>query len=181
MSEQRQTEIMESITGNGLVKTTSQSGMSSTSHTRPNDTTAYTALDVVGTSPATNLTFTNVYPITGANIIINRVELRIDVATIPSGLTFFRLHLYDAEPTALADNVTFNVISADRSKYLGFIDINNTVNDFGDTLYVDMKGVNCQVKLATGSTTLYGVLQTVGAFTPTAQCVKAIKLHTLGV
>jgi hypothetical protein len=162
------------------IPVTSQSATASSSHARPNDTTAYTALDAVGTSPATNMLFENASAIAGAKIIINRVELMINVASVPSGMSGFKLHLYNAEPTAIADNSAFNLIAGDRTKYLGWIDI-DLPTKLGDTLYVDMKGVNCQVKLASASTSLYGMLQTIGAYTPTAQAVKTVTLHTLGV
>jgi hypothetical protein len=92
----------------------------------------------------------------------------------------FRLHLYDSSPTAIEDNSAYNLPSDDRSKYLGFIDI-DIPQDLGDTLYIDMKNVNFQCKLATNSTSLYGMLQTLNAYTPTAQAVKTLKIHVLGV
>lgn len=154
--------------------------LSSVSQTRPNNTTAYTALDIIGESPATNMIFSNVAKTKGANIIINRVELRVDVAAIPSGMGGFRLHLYNAAPTAIADNATYNLPSGDRAKYLGFIDIDTPI-DMGDTLYVDMKGVNFQSKLAEESTSIYGILQTINGYTPTASVVKTVKLNVLEV
>lgn len=150
--------------------------ISSASQTRPNDTTAYAALDVVGTDPATNLSFTGVGSVDGGHVIITGVSLRCDVAAVPSGMSSFRLHLYNAAPTALADNAAFNLIAADRDKYLGFIEIGTPV-DLGDTIYSRNDNTNFKVKLASASSTLYGVLQTVGGFTPTAQAVKTISLH----
>ena len=147
--------------------------------TRPDDTTAYAALDVVGEGTAANLVFENAGP-SGGQVIINSVSLRIDAAALPTTISTFRLHLYNAAPTAIADNAAFNLIAADRAKYLGYVDISSPI-DVGDTLWSQDNGIGTIVKLAANSTTLYGVLQTVAAYTPTALVVKTVTLHNVGV
>ena len=146
---------------------------SSSSQTRPADTTAYIAGDVVGTDAATNLTFANIGSVTGGCFEILRVWLRIDVNAVPSGMSTFKLHLFNAAPTAITDNLAFNLISADRDKYLGYITIYQP-EDLGDTLWGQDDKVLFKGKLAVASTTLYGVLQTNAGFTPTSSCVKTI-------
>lgn len=153
---------------------------SSQSMTRPNNATPYAINDVVGTDVATNLIFSNVYGETGSEIIINRVELRIDVNTAPAGMGTFKLHLYNAAPTPITDNLAFNIIAADREKYLGYILIDAPL-DFGDTLYSNVTTVDFQTRLADNSNKLYGVLTTDAVFTPSAVTVKTIRLHSLGV
>jgi hypothetical protein len=149
---------------------------SSASQTRPNDTTAYAALDVVGTNAATNMEFTGIGSVAGGCVAINEASLRIDVGSKPAGMDGFRLHLFNAAPTAIVDNAAFNLIAADRAKYLGYIDIGSPL-DLGDTLYGAYNGGGNRVfKLAAASTTLYGVLQTITAFTPTAQTVKTVSI-----
>jgi hypothetical protein len=91
-----------------------------------------------------------------------------------------KLHLFNAAPTPIADNAAFNLIAADREKYLGAILIDVPI-DIGNTLYVSMQDVNFQCKLADASNTLYGVLTTDAVFTPSALCVKTLRIHTLGV
>lgn len=169
---ERQTEIMESDYNKY------KSTVTSATSTRPNDTTAYTALDVVGTSPATNIEFANVTSVAGNFVVITGVSLRVDVASIPSGMSSLRLHLYNSAPTAIADNTAFNLPSADRSKYLGYVDI-DTPLDLGDTLYIENLNINKQVKTVT--TSIFGILQTIGAYTPSSQTVNTVTLHTLGV
>jgi hypothetical protein len=151
--------------------------VSSTPTTRPNNTTAYTIGDVVGTDPATNLIFSNVGN-AGKNIFITGLTMRVNVANVPSGMSNFRLHLYNAAPTAIADNLAYNLPSEDREKYLGYIDM-LTPQDFGDTLWTEELQINKMVKLVDSN--LYGILETKGAFTPTAQCVKTLTLHTVEV
>lgn len=171
MSEQRQTELLEKLfSGSEPLAST----------TRPNDTTAYDIGDVVGESPAANLVFSNVSPFSGSQFVVAGVFLKIDVASIPTGMGAFRLHLFNAAPTAIADNAPFNLIAADRTKYLGWINIDKP-EDLGDTLYINMDNVNRKRALAYGSTTLYGVLQTMAAYTPTVQTSKKIGLSILGV
>jgi hypothetical protein len=151
--------------------------------TRPNNTTPYTALDVVGTDPATNMTFAGIGPAAGGKVIITHASLRVDVASVPAGMTQFRLHLLNAAPTAITDNMAFNLIAADRDKYLGFIEI-PTPLDLGDTLFNGTEEgyypVRKEVVVPVGGT-LYGVLQTVGGFTPTAQSVTVVSLKSVSV
>jgi len=155
---------------------------SSASKTRPNDTNAYAALDVIAesTSAGTVWQFSNIAPSTGGEIVITAAALEIDVAAIPAGQGRFRLHLYSTSPTAINDNAAFNLIAADRAKYLGYIEFPE-MNDLGDTLYSSLEesyfGIRKQITAASG--TLYGILQTMSAYTPTAQAVKSINLHSV--
>jgi hypothetical protein len=162
------------------ITTKNNAKTSSASCTRPNNNTPYDALDVVGTNAATNLTFANIAVNAGAEIIITRAELEIDVAAVPSGMTTFRLHLYDAAPTAIVDGGAYNLPSGDRAKYKGWIDFAQPT-DIGDTLYVQEENLSKQLSLAALSTTLYGILQTTSGFTPSAQTVKKVTLHALEV
>ena len=172
-AESRILEILEGITG---IIAKSKVYSSIQGFTRPNDTNAYSAGDVVGTSPGANIEFTNM-GISGEDVFITSAKLRIDVSAIPSGMGSFRLHLFNAAPTAIDDNSPFNLIAADRTKYIDYIDI-DTPNDLGDTLFISVNNVNIQTTLV--STSLYGVLETRAAYTPTAQVVKAIKLKAVG-
>lgn len=155
------------------------SQVSSTS-ARPDNPDIYAIGDVCGTSPATNLTFSNVSNIAGSGFFITGVNLEIDVAAIPAGMGAFRLHLYNAAPTAIADNTAFNLIAADRDKYLGYIDIVAAI-DLGDTLWSQNDNLNFKGKLAAASTTLYGVLETRTAYTPTANAVKKVILKVVAI
>lgn len=152
--------------------TTNTNGYSpSQSKTRPNDTTAYAAGDVVNESASagTSWQFTSAGP-SGGRILITAVWIEIDVSSAWSGLGTFRLHLYDSDPGAINDNAAFDLASGDRAKYLGFLDI-PTPEDFGSTLWAQDDAVRKQAKLAAASTTLYGMVETRGATTPTAQAV----------
>lgn len=148
--------------------------------TRTADTNAYTANDVIGaaTGSTAALTFANMGP-SGAVIMITCAQLEIDVSAAPSGMTSFRLHLYNVTPpSALGDNAAWDLPSGDRASYLGYIELGAPV-DLGSTLYVESLGINKQIKLS--GTSLFGYLVTIGAYTPSSAAVKKITLHAVMV
>ena len=133
--------------------------------------TTYTAGDVIGASAATNLTFADLGTFPGRRLKVTDVSMEIDIATVPTGMTTSYLHLFDAQPTAIADNGAFNLIAADRSKYLGYVVV-PTPETMGNTLWSQSSPtspLSKNIQLASGVTSLYGVLQTVsGAFVGSA-------------
>lgn len=154
--------------------------------TRPANTTAYTAGDAVGKADANTaanagdaiLQFTNIGP-SGGHVILTGVMLEVDLTAVPSGMSAFRLHLYDASPDAILDNAAWDLSSAgDRGKYLGYVDIRVPV-DLGSTLIALEESLAMHRKLAASSTTIYGVLQTIGAYTPTSGEVYKVTLRAL--
>jgi hypothetical protein len=135
--------------------------------TRPANQTAYTANDVIGDSNGAIWTFQNCGA-AGQSIFITTIKLEIDIAAIPSGMTSFRLYLYRVSPaSALADNAAFDLASGDRPGYIGYVDLGSPV-DLGSTLFVQTDGVNKQLQMGAGDTSLYGYLVTNGGFTPAA-------------
>jgi hypothetical protein len=154
--------------------------VSSSNFTRPDDATPYDAGDVVGVSPAANLTFSGISEEKGHKFIVAGYRMRIDASAIPAGMSAgFRLHLYSAAPTAIADNAAYNLPEADRAKYLGYITVIGPVK-LGDTLWAQDDNINFTGKLADDSTTIYGILETLAAFTPSASIVKTIVLEIMG-
>ena len=164
------TQLTGSITGKVV----------SATQTRPDNTTAYSANQVIGENPATNLTFENVLSNSGGTFVILGARLEIDVSAVPAGMTSFRLHIYNAAPAAIADGAAYNLLADDRAKYMGYITINSVV-DLGATVWGQEDNVNFTGKLATGATSLYGILETIGAFTPAALAVKKVYLNVAGV
>lgn len=163
---------------------TGLSFVSAASFTRPNDTNAYTAGDVVGaaTGSTAALSFPSVGPSTRASAMITSVELEIDITAVPSGMTSFRLYLYSVTPpSALGDNTAFDLPSGDRSAFLGYVDLGTPV-DIGSTLYVQTLNVNKQLAMPGNiGGVLWGYLVTVGAYTPAAQSVFKVTLHGIGL
>jgi hypothetical protein len=154
---------------------------SSVTLTRTADTNAYTAGDVLGSATGSTaaLTFANMGPSGGGAVIFTDAELEIDKSSVPSGMTSFRLYLYNVTPpSALGDNAAWDLPSGDRASFLGYIDLGTPV-DLGSTLYVQTTGVNMKRTLASGS--VFGYLVTNGGYTPGSADVHKITLHAVGM
>jgi hypothetical protein len=146
--------------------------------TRPSNTTGYTAGDVVGdTNGSAIISLTSAGPTAGF-VIIQSVSLVFSDSAVPSGMGAFRLHLYSASPTAIADNAAFDLLSGDRATYMGFIDL-PTPADFGSTLYTQTDYSGRLIKLGAASTTLFAELETRGAYTPVSASTVAIRVNLL--
>jgi len=146
--------------------------------TRPSDTTAYTAGDVVGdTGGSAIITLSNVGP-SGGWVLVQSARLMIGLSAVTSGMTGFRLHFYTASPTAIADNAAFDLVSGDVDDYAGYIDL-PTPQDFGSTIVAQSDYLGTLIKLADGSTSLYAQLQTKGAFTPASATEYDLRVLTL--
>lgn len=119
----------------------------------------------------------------GDSVYITDVNLRWDVTALPSGATTFRLHLYNAPPDAIVDNAAWDLSSAaDRTKYLGYVDLSAPV-DLGSTLVSQNPKVNRLVRLeaanSVAASKLYGILQTIGGYTPASGSVMAVDVATV--
>lgn len=150
----------------------------SVSVTRPSDTTAYAANDVVGVTGGGTATITfALSAVSGSRIMITSAALERDASAVISGETSYTLHLYNAtQPSAQIDNAAFDLASGDRTAYLGSIDLGTPV-DLGSTLYIATDGINKQIKLA--GTGLFGVLVTAGAYTPVSAAVHVVTIHAV--
>lgn len=144
--------------------------------TRTSDTNAYAANDVLGaaTGSTAALSFTGLTAAAG-DFLITSAALEIDRNAVISGETSYVLHLYNiTPPSALGDNVAWDLPSGDRASYLGFVNLGTPV-DLGSTLYVESNAINKQVTLS--GTGLFGYLVTVGAYTPASATVHKVTLH----
>jgi hypothetical protein len=146
--------------------------------TRPSNTTAYAAGDVVGdTGGSAIVSLTSAGPTAGF-VIIQSISLVFSDSVVPSGMGAFRLHLYSASPTAIADNAVFDLASGERATYMGFIDL-PTPQDFGSSLYTQTDYPGRLIKLAAASTTLFAELETRGAYTPVSASTVSIRVNLL--
>lgn len=129
--------------------------------TRPVNTTPYNALDnVIGAVEF--LAFGSA----GVAYLIQTISMRLDISAVPSGMSSFRLHLYNVTPpSAPVDNAAFDLPSGDRASYLGYIDI-PAPTDLGSTCFAQDLNVGKIITLS--GTSVFGVLQTIGAYTPAA-------------
>lgn len=160
--------------------TFSNFGESVVSFTRPNDSTPYSAGDVVGdTGGALVRVFSNVQnaiAVTGRQTTLRRAGLEIDqVAPVPVGTGVYLLHLYDALPTGIVDNAPYDLIPADRGKYQGYITILQPIG-LTSTLYAQ-SDQGLTLRLAPGASNLWGILETVNAYTPSPNVVHVITIY----
>ena len=138
--------------------------------TRPNDTNAYLAGDVVGGL----ITFPN---FDVGELLITSVNFYRGSSALASGEGSYTLHLYSFSPASpIADNAAWDLVSGDRAIYLGAIDL-GAPSDLGGTVRVDVDGINKQVT-CTGDS-LYGYLVTGAAYTPSAQSITFLNIHAV--
>lgn len=146
--------------------------------TRPSNTTAYTAGDVVGdTGGSAIISLTAAGPTAGF-VIIQSISLVFSDSTVPAGMGAFRVHMYSASPTAIADNAPFDLVSGERASYLGFVDL-AAPQDLGSTIYTQVDYPGRLVKLAAASTTLFAEIETRGAYTPVSASTVELRVSTL--
>lgn len=140
--------------------------------TRPANTTDYAAADVVSnsTSAPVLLEFADLLPVAGAAGIILAARAFTNVTAFATPL---RLHLYKADDvTPINDNAAFTLLYANRAKRVGYIDFggwqtggsgSDAAGAFGS---FPGSGSGLPVELAEGETSLWGVVETRGIFTP---------------
>lgn len=147
--------------------------------TRPNDTNAYAANDVIGAATGSTAALTFALGAGAGEYMITSSSLEIDATAVISGETSYILYLYNVTPpSALGDNVAWDLPSGDRASFLGSVNLGTPI-DLGSTLYVEASGINKQITLA--SANVFGYVVTVGAYTPTASRVRVITLHSVKV
>lgn len=146
--------------------------------TRPSNTTAYTAGDVVGdTGGSAILTLTNAGP-SGGFVIVQSASLVFSDSSVPSGMGAFRVHFYSASPTAIADNAAFDLASGERATYMGYIEL-PTPQDLGSTIYTQVDYPGRLIKLAAASTSIFAEIETRGAYTPVSASTVELRINTL--
>jgi hypothetical protein len=163
------------VPATSLPVTVSEGRGPSVQFTRPANATAYSVGAAIGNSTSAIHTFSNA-AIVGKLLHIISVNYRVDVTAIPSGMTTHTLHLFNAEPVAVTDGTVWTLNSADRSKYLGNVLLSSPVIVGANMLWSATSNVN--VPLLPISTSIFGILVTNGAFTPTSGAVKTITLLT---
>ena len=137
--------------------------------TRPADTTAYAAGDVIGTASTHILTFNNALDVIANDMqrgLIYRAWL-IDsaaAATLPS----LELWLFNVAPAAQADNAVFNVSDAELMNGLvGIIPFTRSfVGKANDNSVQVSDQLSMAFEVAPGDTAIYGVLVVRNAYTP---------------
>lgn len=133
--------------------------------TRPSDTTAYAANDVVGyTGSADTTLIAAIFSENGGTGYVVKAELWTDQA---ANVSPFRMYLFNVEPTPIADNSAFTLLYADISKCIGYIDFSNVSQEgSGSTGALGLWTGQLFAKADASADDIYCVLVTKAAFTP---------------
>jgi len=142
-------------------------------YTRPANTTAYAAKDVIADSTASPvvMTFSNIARVAGGGGYITKARLLTDQKT---NTARFRLHLYHTAPTAINDNDPMLLLYANKADRIGFIDFpacstEDATNSTAANAFATPNVSGCNLPLeftSSGGRNLYGILETLDAFTP---------------
>lgn len=112
--------------------------------------------------------------LSGRPIMITGASLEIDGGTAEA--TAWRLYLYNVTPpSATADDGAWDLPSGDRASFLGYVDLGTAI-DLGSTQWVEVQGINKQVKLA--GTALFAYLVNLTTLTPAA-VAHIVTLHAV--
>lgn len=153
--------------------------------TRPADVAPYAANDAVSnsTSAPTLLEFANVLPVAGADGVILAARCMTNQAAFAGAL---RLHLFRANtPTPINDNAAHTLLFANRAVRVGFIDFAGfTTGGTGSDCAITLgtfpgSGTGLPIELAAGQTSLWGMVETRGNFTPASGQQFYFSLKTL--
>lgn len=135
--------------------------------TRPSDTNAYAALDAISesTSAGTVWTFADCARKNNGTGYIVGVRLFTDQTTCTAR---FRLHLFHTAPTAINDNVAYPLLYANFTNRIGMLDIPALRTEGAGSTAAG--GINIIDRLpfvcAAADDDIYGLLETLDAFTP---------------
>jgi hypothetical protein len=135
--------------------------------TRPANTTAYTAKDAVSnsTSSPTVLTFSDLARVNAGSGYIVKARLMTNQST---NTARYRLHLFDTAPTAINDNAAYTLLWANRATRIGYVDFAacQTEGSGSDAANSRNDTVRLPFVCASASRAVYGLLETLDAFTP---------------
>lgn len=146
-------------------------GSSNIGFARPDNTTAYAANDSVNTLGGLPLNFVNIARINGGWGYISKAMCTVNQATMSGQL---RLHLFNLPPNAIADNAPFTALITENGNYQGWIDFttfvssgagSNTARSIGQLGTLTSMAFQAQ----STSRSLYGITETLNAWTPAAQ------------
>jgi hypothetical protein len=127
----------------------------------------YSANDIMDVAKEFAFTYANGQPVrSGALIRILTTIIKIDVSALQASEAAYALQCFSVTPpSALADNAAWTLASGDLTAYRGSISLGTPV-DLGGALYVKSPNIDLDIKLT--GTSLWGQLQTLAGFTPTA-------------
>lgn len=135
--------------------------------TRPANTTPYTALDAIASSSTAPviISFTNALATAGRTGFVMNAWIATDQA---ANTARYRLHLFTGTVTPINDNAVYTLLYANTSKRIGQIDFQACNTEAGGSTMAQSLNTTIRLgfKLPPNVTTVYGLLETLDAFTP---------------
>lgn len=163
--------LFNSATGARTSKETAPKRRVQATFTRPADTTAYAANDMVGpASGAAMQTLSDVVDVNGGSGKIVDVILACDEPTITNGS--FRVYFFNAAHTPAADNAAFASFYANADEFQGYCDVTLVSVGGGGSGRNSGKVTSAEPTLpipfvcASGDNDLYVVITALAAYTP---------------
>ena len=136
---------------------------------RPNNTTAYASKDAVSdsTSSPTVLSFPNIARVNAGTGYIVKARIQTNQST---SVARFRVHLFNVAPTAINDNAAWTLLWANRAARIGYVDFDGCQTEGAGSDCANAMNATVRLHFATapGTRALYGLLETLDAFTPAA-------------
>ena len=124
-------------------------------------------MDAVSNDTATPapISFENAARVAGGSGYITKAKIFTNVST---NNIRYRLNLYSSAPAAIADNALFTRLWTDRANLVGWIDFDGmTTEGTGSNAAVSITS-SIRLPYRCAGTTLFGLLETRDAFTPTS-------------
>lgn len=139
--------------------------LTSVEFSRPANTTAYTAGDVVGPATAAVLSFGNLARLAGGPGSVIKARMMTNQS---ANAARHRLHLYTITPVVIADNAPMTLLFANRASRVGVIDFPALTTEAAgsDSATAQATWERLTYQCAPGQTALLGVLETLDAYTP---------------
>ena len=138
--------------------------------TRPANTTAYAAKDVISdsTTSPTYMTFSNVVRDKGASGYVVKARIMSDSTAPSTASAVFKLHLFHTAPTAINDNDPYTMLYANRDKRIGVLTFPAAATEGtgSDSCHARVSNDTIAFCVDDASNVLYGILETDTAFTP---------------
>ncbi|MFM6350045.1 MAG: hypothetical protein ACKPFK_33630, partial [Dolichospermum sp.] len=113
---------------------------------------------------------TNIGP-SGGFVFLSSLDIIFNITALPSGMGTFAVYLFNAPPSsAITDNLPYSLSSGDRASIITLNGLNLTASlaRGGGSVVAEISNINQLFKLASGSTSLWGYVVTLAAFTPAA-------------
>lgn len=124
-------------------------------------------------------TFSSIGPTAGGTVRIISTTLLIAHTALVASEGAYTLHLFNAAlASPLADNAAFDLVSGDRTKYLGSLALGTPV-DIGSSLWVEVNSLNKLIRVPSGGAVI-GYLVNAATITPTA-AARTVGIHAVQV